>query len=860
MNCPIGLLMIYKSMLIGRMAFCHFRPAKYVLLLIFVPTFVYATNETYTFDPALFRGGKVSQTMLAQFNQANSIIPGKYKVDIYINNHFFQSKEITFVENKNHTVGPCFNLATIKQAGIIVKSTDKKSAQSCIFLSEYIAGSQIKLTLSDLRLDLTIPDDGLQNIPRGYIDPNLLDAGNSIFFLNYIGNYYHINNDNNVKDQNIAYLSLNGGMNFGIWQYRQQSNYTYSRQLGANWSNIRSYLQRPLPAIAGMLSLGQLVTQGKFFSGLNFNGLALASDERTLPDSLRGYAPVVQGVANTTATITIKQNGNQIYQKTVSPGAFSITDLYPTSYNGDLDVEISEADGSVRRFSVPFSAVPESLRPGSYRYNFSVGRTRNIGQDSVFADAIYQYGLSNSFSVSSGLRVADKYQAIMLGGVYGSRFGALGFNTTYSNSVVPIDNQSADRSKRLQGWMANLSYSRTFNITNTTISLAGYRYSTDGYRELSDVLGIREAVTHDTPWSSSTYRQLNRLELTLSQQLDEFGNLFFSGSIQNYRDNRPRDSQLQLGYNKAFDNGLTINVVVARQQVAESSQHLGKEETSTSVSFSFPLGSQYASYTPTVSSSYTHSGNIGDQYQVMLSGTANEQQNLNYSIGASYVRQYDQSTVNGNLQKRFSNTNLSINVSKGKNYWQVGTNVQGALALHSGGITFGPYLGDTFALVEAKGASGAAVLNAQGTVIDDNGYALVPSITPYRYNKIIIDPQGMAENFELNENEKQVAPYAGAAVKVMFKTRAGYALLIKAKLADHALLPIGTEVFDQENNVIGMVGQNNQMYVRTEQASGTLLLKWGKTASERCYLNYSSTDHALAKQPITKLTAMCVKH
>lgn len=121
--------------------------------------------------------------MLAQFNQANSIIPGKYKVDIYINNRFFQSKEITFVENKNHTVGPCFNLETIKQAGIIVKSTDQIYAQKCIFLPDYIAGSRVKLTLSDLRLDLIIPDDGLQNIPRGYVDPNLLDAGSSIFFL-----------------------------------------------------------------------------------------------------------------------------------------------------------------------------------------------------------------------------------------------------------------------------------------------------------------------------------------------------------------------------------------------------------------------------------------------------------------------------------------------------------------------------------------------------------------------------------------------------------------------------------------------------------------------------------------------------
>lgn len=93
MNCPIGLLMIYKSILIGRMVFCHFRPVRYVLLLTFIPSLVYSTNETYTFDPTLFRGGAVSPTMLAQFNQANSIIPGKYKVDIYINNHFFNLKK-----------------------------------------------------------------------------------------------------------------------------------------------------------------------------------------------------------------------------------------------------------------------------------------------------------------------------------------------------------------------------------------------------------------------------------------------------------------------------------------------------------------------------------------------------------------------------------------------------------------------------------------------------------------------------------------------------------------------------------------------------------------------------------------------
>jgi outer membrane usher protein len=43
----------------------------------------------------------------------------------------------------------------------------------------------------------------------------------------------------------------------------------------------------------------------------------------------------------------------------------------------------------------------------------------------------------------------------------------------------------------------------------------------------------------------------------------------------------------------------------------------------------------------------------------------------------------------------------------------VAGNVRGALAVHAGGITLGPYLGDTFALIEAKGAEGARLFNGQ---------------------------------------------------------------------------------------------------------------------------------------------------
>ncbi|MGO2288010.1 hypothetical protein [Pseudomonas lundensis] len=32
-------------------------------------------------------------------------------------------------------------------------------------------------------------------------------------------------------------------------------------------------------------------------------------------------------------------------------------------------------------------------------------------------------------------------------------------------------------------------------------------------------------------------------------------------------------------------------------------------------------------------------------------------------------------------------------------------------------------------------------MNSQGTTIDDSGYALVPALTPYRYNTVAITPE-----------------------------------------------------------------------------------------------------------------------
>ncbi|EOX3204561.1 fimbria/pilus outer membrane usher protein, partial [Shigella flexneri] len=124
------------------------------------------------------------------------------------------------------------------------------------------------------------------------------------------------------------------------------------------WQHIITWIERDIIPLRSRLTLGDGYTQGDIFDGINFRGAQLASDDNMLPDSQRGFAPVIHGIAHGTAQVTIKQNGYGIYNSTVPPGPFTINDIYAAGNSGDLQVTIKEADGSTQIFTVPYSSVP----------------------------------------------------------------------------------------------------------------------------------------------------------------------------------------------------------------------------------------------------------------------------------------------------------------------------------------------------------------------------------------------------------------------------------------------------------------------------------------------------------------------
>lgn len=836
-----------------------------------------AENNQYTFDESLFLGGDFGKG-LKRFNADNNTPAGKYSVDIYLNGRFIQRDSVDFVNNSAQKESePCLSREFYVQSGVnesALPQSDELAKSQCKSPEALLKGASWSFDQPRLRLDLYIPQALLTRSPRDAVPVESWDAGESLMFLNYSTNYYQSRyRSGSGGTSQYGFLGLKSGINLGLWQLRQQSSATYSQSSSRSryqWQSLQTYMQRPIAALNSNLMIGQSYSGGSLFGSMAYNGVKLETDQRMWPQSRRGYAPEIRGTAQTNARVVVSQNGRTIYETNVPQGPFVIDDLSSTHYEGDLKVEIIEADGRSSTFTVPFSAVPDSMRPGVSRYNAVVGRARDYGDtQNLFGDFTYERGISNSLTGNLGLRIADDYQAILAGGVWSHWLGAFGLNTTWSHAQID-DNQSQS------GWRVQASYSRTFDYTGTNVALAGYRYSTEGYRELSDVLGERASKKHgsNNVFKSDTLNQRNQFTAMINQSLGDYGSLYLSGSVMDYYDNQSRNTQLQVGYSNSWKN-ISYNLAISRQQSVYRNQtdmdgseqgrsrsYLGNTENLITLTFSIPLS--FGGRDNYISTSLSHADSSGNSGQTSVSGMLDDAGTLNYSLYAGYQQNRESqagSTKNwgANLQKNSAFGTLNGSYSASSDYTQWGVGGRGAAVIHRGGITLGPYLSETFGLVEAKGAKGALVKNGQGARIDSNGYAIVPSLTPYRYNTISLDPKGINKHTELKSTQSRVIPYAGAAVKASFDTLSGYGVLIKAKINGTEALPMGASVLDDQNNVVGMSGQASLIYARVRERQGILTVKWGDSPQEMCRVSYVLPESS-EQQELVSVAGQCVVH
>ncbi|NRN29834.1 fimbria/pilus outer membrane usher protein [Photorhabdus heterorhabditis] len=774
---------------------------------------------------------------LSIFTQDDSP-PGTYWVDIYLNKDKVNTRNVTFVMINNKLL-PKLTIQQLQDMGVKIDTFPELVSlppeTELSDLGQYIPSASTAFNFSQQRLDISIPQAALNNQARGYVSPERWQQGLTSLLINYSYSGSNSWQDNKSGSKQTNYLNLRAGANWQAWRLRNYSTYTSRNK---SWKSINTYLQRDIHSLKGQLTLGDSFTSAHIFEGNQFRGLQLASDDNMLPDSLKGFAPTVRGIAQSHAQVTIRQNGYIIYQAYVAPGPFVINDLFSTTSSGNLEVIIKEADGQERRSTQSFSTVPIMLREGGIQYSVTLGQyqsSNNRGREPNFTQSTLIYGLSNNLTTYGGTILSKDYQSIALGSGYNlGTLGSLSFDITHANTDLQSNTRTEGQSYRFQ-------YAKDLSLTGTNFTLAGYRYSTRGFYDFKEANDIDNSNNSD--WRYRTNKR-SKLQLHVNQSLGNLGSLYLSAFQQNYWQQNSYERSINAGYSISYNN-INYSLNYTYNQLPDTNKNEQLFSFSIQVPLDHWLKNSWAYY------NLNTNKNKDISHQTGLSGSALEDNNLTYSLQQSYANHGTGVGGHAHAEYKGSYSQISAGYSYDRHSRQLNYGLQGGIVAHPYGITLSQHLGDTLALVRTDGAKGIKIHNNVGITTDWNGLAIIPYVSSYRKNRIALDTHSLADNVDIDVNAQTVIPTQGALVLANFQTRIGHRVLINLYYQNNPI-PFGAIVtlekhheIDETNSAI--VSHEGQVYLTGLADSGRLLVKWGYQDIQECGVNYKLPE----KKPLS---------
>ena len=283
-------------------------------------------------------------------------------------------------------------------------------------------------------------------------------------------------------------------MNLGAWRLRHDGSYTWRSAVGdralrpRDYQAIATYARRDIPPWRAQLTMGDSFTSGELFDSVGVRGVQLATDDRMLPDSLRGYAPTVRGVAETNARVSIRQNGVAAVRNHRHAGP--VRDRRPVRHR------LRRRPGRDRdRGRRPRARVLRAVRRGAAAvapgYDALLGGRRHRARrrradEPVLVQATLQRGLTNTVTGYGGALGSDGYVA-------GARWrGAQHAHRARRVRPHRRAHRAARRRTRRPARACARPTARSCPTRGTSFSLASYRYSTSGYYSLREALAARD--------------------------------------------------------------------------------------------------------------------------------------------------------------------------------------------------------------------------------------------------------------------------------------------------------------------------------------------------------------------------------
>ena len=772
-----------------------------------------AEFEDVEFDTAFL--GQQPHIDLSKFSNTNHVQPGILRVDIHVNSVLSYTDFVRFDPDDQGHGRPCLTGKQVLRAGI--RNLGSLSEHGCSTISNWVPGASYQFDQAAQTLNLIIPQAYVQPGERHAVDPNLWETGIPVLHSQYsfAGSHSDVKN---VQNRSFFGRFDNTLSAFG-WQFKNGMTVSHSPKTGWNNQVLNAYLRTDVEQLQGELKFGEIYTSGVMFDTFNLKGATLTSYDEFLSDQHLGYAPVVRGVAETNATVTITQNGVQIYKVNVPPGPFEISDLRGAGYSGTLLVSVAEANGLVKTFLTPYSAQAQMVRKGRLKYALNAGQYNASGivYRPDVAQATFQYGLFSNLTIYGGANHSQRYASVLRGVALNSFLGTVSFDHTRSR---------ADLDRGLQeGFRQRWTFNKSIESTGMMMNVSHESHGGNGYLSLNSAVS---SLSYPNEISGNSNRA--QWMISLSQPLGYFGDMSLSWVKSNFN-RSPLSDSYGMTWRKSFNR---LNFSVSANHQLASMTHSPFNSASKTISFhlSMPLdqsgffssGVNFSNNRP--NSQTTYSNSFGERKQFGFNTTLNTDTEHKASVSTS-----------ASMRSDIGYQSLGMSVSTG--YRNISFGMSGGAALHSGGVTWAPQISDTMALVHAPGAEGARVNGDYGPRVDRHGYAIVSNLQAYRVNEIYLDPRGISQDVELTTTSQQAIVRSGGVVRLKYATVSGRGLIMTLSRDQAGTVPFGATVMNDKGQDVGAVGQGSRVFLRGIPPNGRLIVSWGGSPNDSCEVEYS---------------------
>lgn len=787
------------------------------VLCCLYPVLSSATEAPLEFNTSIIKDRGLDPSLGHYFASTPKFTPGVKMVTVVVNGERKGKVSANFGQDGQLcATTPFLQGASLVVPHEVTKLSDDEKSNACFDYTKTFPGTVITPVPAQEELDLVVPQEAIDTTGEGDQAKDY-STGGTAGILNYTA--FATQNRSDSGNSETKQLMLEEGLNVHDWLFRSRQSLAENDGTRTT-DNLYAYLQHTLVDSKKLFQAGEINTGGTIFAGTAISGMQIMPEEALSPEGSSGVA--VSGIARTAqARVEVRQGGRMVYSTLVPVGPFTLNDVPIIRSNAELDVTVTETDGSKSHFVIPADAVNSHQLTSPSGLSAAVGRYRSNGDGEsqpMLATLSDGWRVKPWLNIGTGVMTAQGYDSAAL------TLDTLPFNKMLLSATFKA---SLDEEHGVKGRSSTLSASYALSGQLTTdVSMTRY---TQGYRELEDSLED-DFQQYEGQYSAGLHYSLSNL-----------GSFNLRYSKNQGTEGTEGSEFVNASWGKSFGH-MNLNVSWQRSvNQKNDDQDDGRNESEDNgdtvfVNISMPLGGQHVS-------AYSHTMHHETNTGLQTSGDIS--QSTSYSLAAERDLADRENSFSGSINSNLHYTRLGVSAGTdgpdGRNY---GVALSGGVVAHDSGVTFSPWpVKDTFAIIDAgKDLAGTRINTPAGDVWTDHwGKAIVPSVNPYHKVRVELDSNSLPQDVDVENGFSELAAGRGAVGHVAFNTLHVHRAMIRVQMANGKTLKKGSTVVDGDGNYAATAVDDGLLFMEDVSAKPALYL------TNEDGVNVCQISYALAK-------------